>query len=450
MVAEKIKVLEHPDFGRCVGSCITNNEQRITNTSFVIRFPFLAPLLAMTGFLLGLIVGCEKQPVVGPTLSSPAFDRPLPTGTAALRKLTSADQIPDFTNAYLAQDPSLYGAMERSLDWFDKPSARQYFPIAGITHEQAQASLFAFAWILDSSNSPTQFAEWILDEFDVYTSVGWNGEGDVLFTGYYTPVFEGSRRRTALHQFPLHTRPVDLVTDPATGHVLGQRAGYRIVRYPTRRELHDSDLLAGTELVWLRNPLDAYLIHVQGSARLILTDGTNMHVGYDGTNGHTYTSIGQLLVRDGQIAREQLSLDALRSYFGRHPDKLDRYLLRNDRFIFFREYTGENWPAGSLGLTVTPLRSLATDKQVFPRGGVTLVLTPIAAVNSSGRHFSQFMLDQDTGGAIRAAGRADIYMGIGPDAERLAGQQRAVGRLFYCFLKPVRVAPWLQTMHRLR
>ena len=125
-------------------------------------------------------------------------------------------------------------------------------------------------------------------------------------------------------------------------------------------------------------------------------------------------------------------MPAIRRYFREHPGELDGYIQRNDRFVFFQAYDGTRWPAGSLGFKVTPGRTLATDKAVYPRGGAVLVST----TTPDGERFDRLMLDQDTGGAIRAPGRADIYFGVGRDAEELAGSMAAEGRLYYLFLKP--------------
>jgi membrane-bound lytic murein transglycosylase A len=176
-----------------------------------------------------------------------------------------------------------------------------------------------------------------------------------------------------------------------------------------------------------------------------MTDGTQMLIGYAGNNGHEYTSIGKLLVADGKLSRNTLSLPAIRRYFQGHPEELDIYTRRNERFVFFKQYAENTWPAGSLGVEVTALRSLATDKSVFPRGLPTLVVTRIPTGTSGSQSFDQFMADQDTGGAIRAPGRADIYMGAGPEAEHIAGQQLYEGRLYYLILKPQYVSRWLPT-----
>jgi membrane-bound lytic murein transglycosylase A len=123
----------------------------------------------------------------------------------------------------------------------------------------------------------------------------------------------------------------------------------------------------------------------------------------------------------------------MRQWAAEHPREVPKYLARNARYVFFTEIAGN--PRGSLNVEVTAERSLATDKSLFPRGAVVFVDTRIGNTRSIGKRFNQFMLDQDTGGAIRTAGRADIYLGKGPAAERLAGTTQAEGQLYYLFLK---------------
>ncbi|MEL7088191.1 MAG: MltA domain-containing protein, partial [Planctomycetota bacterium] len=305
-----------------------------------------------------------------------------------------------------------------------------FFPIEGVTHDRARRSVETVLELAGVTD-PRARADRLAASFDVYQSVGYDGSGTLLFTGYFSPQFTASRVRTGRYQYPLYARPADLITDPATGAVLGQQSSAGVSPYPTRQQIESNQLLAGQELVFLPSRLDAYSIEVNGSARLKLTDGNTMYVGYAGTNGRDYTSIGRLLVADGTLDANTVTMPAIRNHFQQNPRQLDDYIRQNDRFVFFREYPGTEWPAGSLGFRVTPERSLATDKKIFPRGGVVLASTALPG----GQPFRQLMIDQDTGGAIRAPGRADIYFGIGPTAERLSGAQAAEGRLFYLFLK---------------
>ena len=391
-------------------------------------------ILLCTGPVLWL-GGCRK-----PATSLPDYARPLSPGVAPLRKL-SANQWPNFPDQV---DQQFQRACGRSLEWFDKPSSRQFFPIGRVTHAHARASVLSLRQLLHEANGDVRrVLPTLRSQFDLYMSVGWDNRGTVLFTGYYSPVFKASWTKTGRFRFPLYKRPSQLASDPQTGKVAGWRqANGRVVSPPTRRQIVGSNLMAGHELVWLRHRLDAYLIHVNGSARLTMTDGSIAYIGFAGTNGHEYTSVGRSLVAEGKIQAHQLSLATLRAYFRDHPQELEENLLRNDRFVFFAEYDGLNWPDGSLGFPVEPMRSLATDKSVFPRAGVVLVDTTLTTSDQRRRPFRQLMVDQDTGGAIRAPGRADIYMGVGSQAEGMAGRQSAEGRMYYLLLKPQYITAW--------
>ncbi|MFW6058773.1 MAG: MltA domain-containing protein [Phycisphaeraceae bacterium] len=397
--------------------------------------------LALAGLLL-VLPACQQ--------AKPDYNRPLPPGQGALRLLRDPAQWPDLRTAYEARDRELEAALGRSIAWFDRPSTQGFFPppqLDDITHQRAHVSAYAFRELLRQANSASAFERAIRDEFHCYTSVGYDDRGSVLYTGYFTPIFQGSRQRTERYRHPLYKRPDSLVTEPRTGRPLGRRTDDgEIVSWPPRAELERSDLLDGLELVYLPDKFDAYIIHINGSARIDLRNGETMYVGYAGKTDREYRGIGQALLDEGVFTPERLSLPAIRQYFTENPHLQDRYINRNESYVFFTEYDGGNWPSGSIGVKVATKRTLATDKSVFPRAGVVLVDTAIPTQGGGERRFTQFMLDQDTGGAIRAAGRADIYMGIGDNAETLAGRQFAEGRLYYFFLRPESVSAWRDRM----
>ncbi|PSR15538.1 murein transglycosylase, partial [filamentous cyanobacterium CCP3] len=216
--------------------------------------------------------------------------------------------------------------------------------------------------------------------------------------------------------------------------------------HPTRLELEGADGLAGSwgplaglELVWLASRLEAFLVQVQGSAQLQLTNGQTMSVGYAGRTEYPYTSIGRALVNDGKIDPENLSLPNLIAYFEAYPEDLDRYLPQNERFIFFRE-GGGGPPTGSLSVPVTAEYSIATDKSLLPPGAAAVIQVPLPQPTAEGIWNNQLttrlVLDQDTGGAILGPGRVDLFVGTGPQAGELAGRINTSGRLYYLLLRP--------------
>lgn len=400
----------------------------------------LMPLVLVA--LAAGLPGCQKEAAL-----KPDYNRPLPPGANALRLLLSHADWPDLREPYAGKDPELMAALERSSRWFDIPSSAKFFPLFDVTHIRAKTSVYAFRKLLDEAQTPQDFEQAMFDNFNCYTSVGYDDRGSMLYTGYFTPIFKGSITPTAEFQYPLYKKPADLEIDQLTGEVFGRKLpGGGHAPFVTRAELENSDMLKGLELVYVANRFDQYVIQVNGSAKIELPDGKIMYVGYAGNNGHEYTGLGATLLKEGVFEPERLNLANIRAHFQGKGDELERYIQMNDRYVFFTEYDGATWPAGSLGVKVATMRTLATDKSVFPRGGVLVVNGQVPTGEGGTREFRQFMLDQDTGGAIRAAGRGDIYMGIGPEAERLAGRQFSEGRLYYFFLKHDKVLEWSRRM----
>ena len=388
-------------------------------------------LILVVSFIV-VFSGCKTTP---PEKPKTPYDRPLPPGQSALRKITNPHEIPDFSMACLDL-AGLQTAIGHSINYLQKPSSQQFYPIGEITHSMALESLKALAEMLNSGLAGAQLNQAIRQRFDVYMSIGCDDQGTVLFTGYYTPIFPGSLTRTERFRHPLYKQPDDLVKGP-DGMILGRRLpDGQIGPYPSRAVIEDSRMLCGKELIWLSDPFEAYIAHVQGSAKLRLPNGELTTVGYTANNGHEYQSVAQELVKDGKIPADRISLAAMIDYFKRYKDQVSTYVRRNARFVFFQKEDGP--PRGCLNEPVTAYRSLATDKSIFPRGSLTFIATNLPRAiggRVANQVYSGFALDQDAGGAIRAPGRCDVYMGEGDLAGRLAGQTYQEGRLYYLFLK---------------
>lgn len=332
------------------------------------------------------------------------------------------------------QRDALLKAVDHSLYYLSTPKAVKSYrrqADAEFNLERVRRSLNRFKELLLTTDSPAALEQAVKSEFIFYQSVGKDQRGKVEFTGYFEPTYTASRVRTAEYRYPLYRKPksFDRWSHP----------------HPTRAQLEGQDGLAGNkailkghELVWLSDRLEAFLVQVQGSARLKMTDGSTMTVGYGGTTNYPYVSVGGELVKDGVFDRDELSLPKLLDYFVANPTKLDQYLPRNNRFIFFRETDGKP-PTGSLGVPVTGDRSIATDKSIMPPGALALIVAPIPDVEPTGevdtRVVSRYVLDQDTGSAIKGAGRVDIFLGSGEVAGERAGLVNGSGSLFYLLLK---------------
>lgn len=404
-----------------------------------------AVLLTLVILTVAATGGCKKQQVASAPMLQPDYGHQLGPGESALRRITDPARMPDLASAYRSRDFYLDESLDQSTAWFGAPSSKTFFPFESITWEQARASIYAFRQTMQSASDETEFAENIKTKFDVYESVGYNGQGIVLFTGYYSPIFHASKTRTADYAFPLYKRPADLVTDPTTGDIKGRKtASGAIMPYPIRREIESSNMLRGTELVWMRDALDAYIVQVNGSAKLLMPDDSVMYIGYAGKNGQPYKGLGSMMVDAGLIKSGEVSLPAIKRAYQANPQRVLDLINQNDSYVFFQTYDDSKWPSGSLGVKVSPESSLATDKKIYPRGGVVMVDTKAVTISAGQRRFQRFMLDQDTGGAIQAPGRADMYMGWGSSAEIVAGGQYAEGRLYYFFVKPEFVDEYLK------
>ena len=378
------------------------------------------------------------MPLLAACASAPKlkdFNTALAPGAHSLIEVTNSAEWPDLREGWWHRD-ELMPALERSIDWTDRKHAEQFHPIEGITHAKALESLQRFREVLLASNSAEEFERSLEREFRVFKSAGWDGEGGgVLFTAYYTPILDGSLEQSTTFAYPLYSLPSDLEKGP-NGEIRGQRTEAGLHAYPDRHAIEASGLLAGQglELVWFQSPLDAFIAHVNGSAFVRLPDGEMARFGYAGNNGLEYTSLAKELVKAGELDADSSGLAAIRAWAAANPTRVEAFLERNERYVFFTPISGN--PRGSLNLEVEAGRSLATDKTIFPRGALVFTDTHTAgATMTDGPRFSRFMLDQDTGGAIRTAGRADIYLGVGERAEQQSGEMKAEGQLYYLFLR---------------
>lgn len=328
---------------------------------------------------------------------------------------------------------ALLKSIDYSLRYLSSATAAQAYQqyrVPGITRDRVRRSLVRFRQLLVKSRSPAELQAAVNREFVFYKSVGKDNQGTVLFTGYFEPIYAASRKKSAEYRYPLYRLPGDFERWHQP--------------HPTRTQLEGDDGLGknsplqGQELVWLRDRLEAYLVQIQGSARLRLSNGKLLSVGYAGKTNYPYTSIGRELVKDGKLPQEGLTLPVLIDYFRTHPEQLNQYLPRNQSLVFFRETYGA--PAmGRIGVPVTPERSIATDKALMPPGALALINAPIPYPNAAGqletRMVNRYVLDQDTGSAIKGAGRVDIFMGTGSQAGDRAGLVNGSGELYYLLLK---------------
>ena len=275
-----------------------------------------------------------------------------------------------------------------------------------------------------------------------------NGNATGLFTGYYEPVLDGSRVRSAAYSTPLRAlpgdmvgvRPSDFIAGATAKRLTGRIAGDRLRPYPDRQAIIAGALAPGQDrpLVWVRDPVEAFFLQIQGSGIVRFADGSAERVGYAGQNGRPYLAIGGEIVRRGGLRKEDVSADAIKQWLRAHPDQADGVMDANRSYVFFRPLAAPagDGPPGGAGVPLTGLRSLAVDRATLPYG----VPVWIDAA-SGGAPFRRLMVAQDTGGAIKGAVRGDIFWGRGDAAARAAGAMKSPGRMWVLLPRGVTPGP---------
>jgi membrane-bound lytic murein transglycosylase A len=234
-----------------------------------------------------------------------------------------------------------------------------------------------------------------------------------LFTGYFEPQLEGALERSDRFRYPVYAMPPE---------------AERAERWLSRREIMESNKLAeqDLEIAWVDDPVELFFLQIQGSGRIRLRDGSYIRLGYAGSNGHPYRSIGQELIRRGIYDRHQVSAQVIRNWVERNPEKGRELLYHNPSFVFFRrvdEVPSDKGPLGAMNRSITAGRSIAVDPDFTPLGA------PVWIEKNGAHPLRRLMVAQDTGSAIKGAQRADIYYGSGDAAGRLAGKMKDGGRM---------------------
>ena len=269
-------------------------------------------------------------------------------------------------------------------------------------------------------------------------AVSRDGRGDIA--GALHRVFEaelkGSPTRTERFDVPLFGVPPDLVSvdlgrfdkNLRGRSFVGRVANGRIVPYHRRGDIQQGALGSDAPvLAWTDDTIDAFLLHVQGSGRVVMPDGSVLRIGYAANNGHGYVSIGRRLIQRGELRRGRAGWQAIRDWIARNPEQADALLAENPRYIFFRTIDGEG-PIGAQGVALTPRRSLAVDRRFIPLGAPLWLDT--VWPGGGERPLRRLMIAQDTGSAIKGPIRGDFFWGYGVDALAEAGRMKSRGRYY--------------------
>lgn len=345
----------------------------------------------------------------------------------------------------ISDDEELHGlkkVVQEQIEYFEKQIAYTQDKQKLAYAKESLENLKLFHRGLIQNYSSQEFYRYVKENFDFYKSSG--NKGKVLFTGYYCPLLNGSLEPSTEYHYPLYALPDDLITVNLSQFgiegnktIRGRVVEKKLVPYYSRQEIEQGIGFSGEPLVYADSALDAFILQVQGSGVVQLSDSTLFPVQYANANGHPYVSIGRLLIDDGEITKEAMSLQAIRDYFKKHPEDFERYAWQNPSYIFFQP--GDKRGAlGSMGLPVRAGRSIAADSKVFPKGNIAYIATekPVSVGKSiEYKKFSRFVIDRDTGGAIKGPGRVDVFWGYGKKAEFTAGYMKSYGEIYYLHKK---------------
>ena len=367
-------------------------------------------------------------------------------------KLLPASKYPSFLDALPLS--SLKQSVAKQLIYFETKNESDYQPPhPDFTWSRQIHGLSLLSAAFDKGITKEALADLIRDRFHVYEVSGaHSSDRRSMLTGYYLPVVHGSLKYDPLHfPYPLYRRP-NMYAVNITDHrpnlpnfsLRVQFVGDKLVPMFTREEIDFKSKLKdqGLELVFLSHYMDQFFLHIQGSGYVKLDDGSLMAVGYHDKNGRPYTSIGAALIRDGHVSKEQMSMHAIRRYFELHPEDIQKYAVENQSYVFFRVLDQLNFPLGDLEVPLTADRSIASDHSLMPPGSLVYIedLVEIDGAHQTEtmkRLPSRFVVDQDTGGAIKGYGRFDLFLGSGDQAERSAGHMKHNGRAYYLLAKDI-------------
>ena len=365
-----------------------------------------------------LLIGCTK-------ITTTENPRPISIAEINALKLESSPDLED-----------LRRALGYSIEYYERLPADQRFRYGSVEYSPKEmiASHQHFLKIFDLPE--VERLEKLQQDFLWFESL--NKKNQAFFTGYYEPLLKGSLNESEKFPVPLYTVPGDLVTvnlsnfdeKYGNGILRGKIVDQKFVKYDDRNEISYQNSLEGRAipLAWVNNDIELFFLQIQGSGVIELPNRDLYRVNYADQNGHPYRAIGKILL--GEIPREKMSLKSLKEYLYDHPERVQEILNYNPSYTFFRQIPGDG-PLGNIEVPLTPERSIAMDHRLVPKGGLVFYETNLPSEFSPSKKILQrFAVVQDTGGAIRGHGRADIFWGRGTPAEKIAGPMKENGKIF--------------------
>ncbi|MBF0628055.1 MAG: MltA domain-containing protein [Magnetococcales bacterium] len=426
------------------------------------RFVLLFPLL-----LVFFLTACQPTPAP-PTPEPPKTTEEVepaaidPTPTNSVREVPWSDVPPE-----LFQDGQIQAwadALMNSATYYRRVPAETPFTfgatqVTAAQMHQATRELAELARL----NDPAKLQQTLQKRFRLFRSIGGNSKGNVLVTGYYEPLLHGSLTRSKRYFYPIYRLPPEGKKGKAPRYASREQIDAPFFAPPAPEPSKSSppqksgkgakkskkakapkkveSALAnqGLELVWVDNVIDAFFLHIQGSGRVQLDNGQMMRIGYHGTNGKPYQAIGRILIDEGKIPHQEMTMPRLRQWLMDNPKEVKRIFFANPSYVYFRVQSED--AVGNINVPLTKERSIATDHRLFPKGAPGVLMTTLPEFAADGKTVAKwnpdvrFIVNQDTGGAIRGAGRVDMFFGFGPGVENRAGVMKQNGSRLY-FIAP--------------
>ena len=337
-------------------------------------------------------------------------------------------------------------AIDRSLNYYNNAGRDKIYHLGEMTFNASQLreSLLVLRESLRQGVRGAELKKQLLENFTVYRSAGTSGGGDVVFTGYFEPMLEGSLSPTEKYKYPIYKVPPDLVNQriSRTETKISRLQNGVAVPYYSRREIDIDKALRGKdlELAWVDNPVDLFFLHIQGSGKIKLENGSYLTVSATSSNGRPFRSVARHMLDNGVIKNKDASYRNIKRLLQDKNDAdLFEILSYNERYIFFRFVDKD--PIGALGEPVTPGRTIATDPQYFPEGAPAFIRLRKPVLDRDGNltpqriSFSRFVFNQDKGSAIKGPGRVDLFCGFGAEGELMAGSLKETGELYFLIKK---------------
>ncbi len=343
---------------------------------------------------------------------------------------------------------SFLAALDKSIRYWQKQKGGRVVELCGIRSSSSEilGSLLLFRTVFSESTA-AELGSNLSENFQICKM---NGPKDILVTGYYQPILQASLEKKKPFIYPLYRLPSDLIKRQTASNgkkqvQIGRFTEGKFSKYWSREEIENGQLLNGSEIAYLDDPVKVFFLHVQGSGLLQLQDGSVRSILFAGSNGREYKSIGKLLAEEGRIPLEQVTMPSISQYLHENLDEQQRILQYNKRYIFFRlgEEDGKHGVVGSMGEELTAGRSAAFDQACYPYGIPAFLETrrPVFAGHeiSAWQPLQRFVLNQDSGSAIKGPGRLDLFWGRGAEAESSAGVMKEKGSLYFFLKKPGRM-----------